>query len=162
MVNYDRIKSEAKKQGITLSFLCKKIGMYATYISDLRNKGLDIPQDRLEDIARILNCSVHYLKNETDERIDDSVLDYVNEIDVDILEKAGDLYHAKMIQEERNRVEELSNNKNTDQKEKPSVDGELDELDHEIIKLFSSLSDEKKKAALNYIAFLTQQENGEN
>ena len=47
-------------------------------------------------------------------------------------------------------------------KEKPSVDGELDELDHEIIKLFSSLSDEKKKAALNYIAFLTQQENGEN
>lgn len=50
----------------------------------------------------------------------------------------------------------------TDQKEKPSVDGELDELDNEIIKLFSSLSDEKKKAALNYIAFLTQQENGEN
>ena len=50
----------------------------------------------------------------------------------------------------------------TDIKEKPSANGELDELDNEIIRVFSSLSDEKKKAALEYLAFLKQQENGDN
>ena len=50
----------------------------------------------------------------------------------------------------------------TDIKEKPSANGELDELDNEIIRVFSSLSDEKKKAALEYLAFLNQQENSDN
>lgn len=50
----------------------------------------------------------------------------------------------------------------TDQNEKPSADGELDELDNEMLKLFSSLSDENKKAALDSLSFLTQQENREN
>ena len=50
----------------------------------------------------------------------------------------------------------------TDIKEKLSANGELDELDNEIIRVFSSLSDEKKKAALEYLAFLKQQENGDN
>ncbi len=47
-------------------------------------------------------------------------------------------------------------------KEKPSDNGELDEIDNEIIKVFSSLSAEKKKAALEYLAFLSRQENGDN
>lgn len=50
----------------------------------------------------------------------------------------------------------------TDIKEKPSANGELDELDAEIIRVLSSLSDEKKKAALEYLAFLNRQESGDN
>ena len=47
-------------------------------------------------------------------------------------------------------------------KEKPSDNGELDEIDNEIIKVLSSLSAEKKKAALEYLTFLSRQENGDN
>lgn len=47
-------------------------------------------------------------------------------------------------------------------KKKPSENGELDEIDNEIIKVFSSLSVEKKKAALEYLTFLNRQENRDN
>lgn len=49
----------------------------------------------------------------------------------------------------------------TDIKEKPSDSGELDKIDREIIKIFTSLSDEKKQAALEYMTFLNRKENGE-
>lgn len=156
LVNYDRIKEMAKKQGVSLSFLAKKLDMYPSYISDAKNKGLDLPDERIQIIADILNCSKAYLKGESDNSVDDDLLDNVIVIDDDLLQKCGDIYHAKIAQIERDRSLEK------DQKEKPSAKGELDELDNEIIRVFSSLSDEKKKAALEYLAFLKQQENGDN
>lgn len=68
MVNYDKIKSRAKELGIKLSFLCEKIGAYPTYIADLKNKKLDIPDDRLSTIADLLNTTVEYLRDETDKK----------------------------------------------------------------------------------------------
>ena len=103
MVNYNKIKQLAKNGGIKLSFLCQKIGMYPSYIADVSRKGLSIPDDRLKIIADILNCSVAYLKDETDSPVDEDLLDCVNEIDDDLLEKCGDIFHARIAQEERNK-----------------------------------------------------------
>ena len=68
MVNYNRLKNRAKEMGIKYSFLCEKIGVYSTYISDLKNKNLDIPDERLKIIADLLNTTVEYLKDETDQK----------------------------------------------------------------------------------------------
>lgn len=143
MVNYDKMKVLAKNQGISFTFLCKKVGKYPGYIADLQRKKLSIPEENLKIIADTLNCSVAYLKDETDVIVDEDTLDEINEIDDDLLQKCGDIYHAKIAQEERNKANEL-------------YDGEDAELVKEFADLIQQLSDDELKSVFQYIEFLLQ------
>lgn len=142
MVNYDKMKTLAKNQGISFTFLCKKVGKYPGYIADLQRKKLSIPEDNLKIIADTLNCSVAYLKDETDVIVDEDTLDEINEIDDDLLQKCGDIYHAKIAQEERNKAKEY--------------EGEDAEMLSELIELIKYLTEDEIKSVFQYIEFLLQ------
>lgn len=67
MVNVDKIKNMAKKQGITVAFLCQKCGMDRGYLNDVAKRGGKMPDDRIRKIADTLGTSYEYLTDQTDD-----------------------------------------------------------------------------------------------
>lgn len=67
MVNIDKIKTLASDNGIKLSFITQKLGIQHTYFADIKRHNRDIPDDRLQTIADILNTTPEYLRDQTDD-----------------------------------------------------------------------------------------------
>lgn len=68
METIDRIKQTAKEKGISISFLCEKVGMQRTYLNDVQKRNGIIPDDRLRTIAECLGVSTSYLLGKTNEK----------------------------------------------------------------------------------------------
>ena len=66
LVVLDRIKELSKKKGWPLTFLSSKLGLAASYFTDVKNGKTKISDDRLITIADILDTTPEYLKGETD------------------------------------------------------------------------------------------------
>ena len=66
MVNISKIRELCKEQGISLSFLCRKVGAPVSYINDVDRKYAKITPERIEVIAKALNTTVEYLTDKTD------------------------------------------------------------------------------------------------
>lgn len=62
-----RIKSLAKKQGKTLSYICGLIGRKVYYLNDISKNNAEMPDEYLKILAENLGTSVAYLKGETDD-----------------------------------------------------------------------------------------------
>lgn len=68
MTTVERIKYLAKQQGRSITFICKQLGYSSrTYLNDIEKNKKEIPTDKLETIADILNTSVDYLLGKTEE-----------------------------------------------------------------------------------------------
>lgn len=66
-VDVDRIKVRAKEFGLSMSFLCKCIGKYATFLSCVRNGTDRIDEDELAVIAEKIHTTTAYLTGQTDD-----------------------------------------------------------------------------------------------
>lgn len=66
-VNINRIKELCKKNGVSVSFICEKVGQGAYYLNDVKRRNGDIPDERLSVIADILGTTVEYLRGQTDD-----------------------------------------------------------------------------------------------
>ena len=67
-MNVDRIKALAKKQGKTLTYVCRLIDRPVYYLNDIAKKESSmISDDDLRTIAINLDTTVEYLKGETDD-----------------------------------------------------------------------------------------------
>lgn len=64
----DRIKLLAKEKGVTLVFICSKLGLNRGYLKDIAGGKGTISEDRLEAIADILGTTTDYLHGKTDEK----------------------------------------------------------------------------------------------
>lgn len=65
-MNTDRIRSRAKECGISLSFLCEKMGVARVYFNDIENTGREIPPEKMHIIARTLSTTPEYLTYQSD------------------------------------------------------------------------------------------------
>lgn len=68
MVNVDKIKALAKEKGISVTHLCQSIGQGAYYLNDVKKRGGNIPEDRLNAIADMLGTTTTYLTDETEDK----------------------------------------------------------------------------------------------
>ena len=68
MVNLNKIKILAKEKGWSLSFLCEKLEISKSYFTDVKNGKTVISDDRLCEIASLLNTSTEYLTDKTDKK----------------------------------------------------------------------------------------------
>jgi len=65
----NKIKTLAKEQGLSLSYICeKKLGLTKVYFNNITKSNSDIPDERLKIIADTLNTTVAYLRDETDKK----------------------------------------------------------------------------------------------
>lgn len=68
MVTIDRTRELAKERGISLTFICKRLGLNNVYFIDREKAGKEIPDPKLQVIADVLFTTAAYLKGETDEK----------------------------------------------------------------------------------------------
>lgn len=67
MVNVDKIKKLAERQGIKLTRICELIDRKVYYLNDVKRNGGNMPQEYIEKIAALLSTTPEYLCDETDD-----------------------------------------------------------------------------------------------
>lgn len=67
MCNIDKIKTLAREKGVKIKYICSQLGLAETYLSNVKNGKDRMTQERLEQIAEILETTVAYLTDETDD-----------------------------------------------------------------------------------------------
>ena len=183
MYTLNKILELLNKQGKQQKDLAEFLGINKNNITDWKSGKSKSYTKYLPQIATFLGVSVDYLVGNVGDLNDelfkhlDLLCKKANIVFADALKQAGFTEEeiVKYYSGERaivfSKKESLANVLNDDsdlwksmafsKQEKPSDSGELDEIDREIIKIFTSLSDEKKQAALEYMTFLNRKENGE-
>ncbi|MPM30858.1 hypothetical protein SDC9_77409 [bioreactor metagenome] len=68
MVTIDRTRDLARERGISLTFICKRLGLNNVYFIDREKAGKEIPDQKLAVIADVLFTTVDYLKGTTDRK----------------------------------------------------------------------------------------------
>lgn len=63
----DKIKNTAKEKGISIAFICSRLGVGRGYLNDVKAGKNRLTDDRLSIIADILGVSVDYLLGRTDD-----------------------------------------------------------------------------------------------
>lgn len=90
----NRIKSERLAHKMSQTQLAAKLHVTQGAISQWE-KGLTRPDmELLSKIALLFNCSTDYLLGKSDTRVDEALLDVVNTIPDDVLQKYGNVYDA--------------------------------------------------------------------
>ena len=94
----NRMKALREEKGISMKEAALKLGIpYTTYVN--YEKGAREPNsEMLIEIANFYNTSIDYLLGKTDTRIDEHVLDIVNEIGPEALAKARNIRDAIRLQ----------------------------------------------------------------
>ena len=97
----NRMAELRREKGISMKQAAELLGLpYTTYVN--YEKGTREPKsDTLISIAHLYNTSIDYMLGKSDTRIDNDILDIVNTIDQDLLEKAGNIRDALRLQSER-------------------------------------------------------------
>lgn len=66
-VNVDKIKELSKSKGITIKHLCDAFGLGRGYLNDVKAGKTVMDATRVATIAEMLNTTVEYLMDETDD-----------------------------------------------------------------------------------------------
>lgn len=104
-----RLRKLREDKGINMKQTARALGIpYTTYVGYEKNER-EPNSEVLVRLANFFNCSVDYLIGRSTERIDDSVLDAVNEIDDDLLKKYGNIYEAQNAQQIRDLKNHFAN-----------------------------------------------------
>lgn len=67
MLNIQRIRALSKERGVSMNFLCSKIGVNNHYFLDVAKKNIPVPEERILAIADTLSTTIEYLTDETDD-----------------------------------------------------------------------------------------------
>ena len=103
-VDVDRVKNQAKRYGITMTYLNECIGKYRGFLSCVRNGTDRIDEDELAVIADKIHTTTAYLTGQTDdpELPQEAALEQLSPAKADLIRKV----HA-MSDEEVRRVADI-------------------------------------------------------
>ena len=107
MVNIDKIKSLAYEKGVSLTFICTKLGVARVYFNDLVKHHRDIPDERLSIIADILNTTPEYLRDETDQKEKPIEIDGFEENTILLALRDGGVKKRKLTSEQMELIERM-------------------------------------------------------
>lgn len=65
-MRFDRLENLRKAKGITNTFLCSLVGQRRQYITDSKNKNINIPSEYIKKWAEALGTTPEYLNGKTD------------------------------------------------------------------------------------------------
>jgi len=67
LVNIDKIKKIAKSKGIKLSYIAQQLGYYRGYLYEVEKRGAVPTKEVIQKIADLLDTSVEYLTDQSDD-----------------------------------------------------------------------------------------------
>lgn len=85
MVEIDRIKELAKEKGVSLAFICSKLGLQRGYFVDVSHGRTSISEERLDIIADILGTTTDYLHGKTDKKEKPDEIAGLSENEIELL-----------------------------------------------------------------------------
>lgn len=99
-----RIRSLRIEKKKSMAQVARDLNMpYTTYVN-YETEQREPNSEVLIHLADYFNCSVDYLIGRSDERIDDTVLDKVNELENEYLEATGNIYQATIFSLAKNII----------------------------------------------------------
>ncbi|MBR3361412.1 MAG: helix-turn-helix transcriptional regulator [Lachnospiraceae bacterium] len=135
-----RLKELRKQNKMTQHMVAQKVGVSRSTVA-MWETGQNEPDNQmLLELAMLFNCSVDYLLERTEDRIDDPMLDMVNELPNELLEKHGNALEAQREYEAQ-------------KKEAPSSG-----LDDRLVEMLVSLSPDQVQRVLDFVAGLKASE----
>lgn len=103
-VNIEKIKSIIREKGLKIKAVCKDLGFYETYFSNIKNRQDRMTEERLIRLAEYLGVAPGYLTDETDdpaliigEPIPKSDLEKLQDMTIDMVRQLDDLQKLKMV-----------------------------------------------------------------
>ncbi len=90
-----RLKELRKEKHWSQEKVAKLLNITQATFSGWENEKFEIDNKNLLNLANIFNVSVDYLLGRSTDRINESVLDEVNVLHLDVLERYGNIYEAK-------------------------------------------------------------------
>lgn len=66
MFNFDKFKDLCARQGVKVSYIESRLGLYHGYFSNVRSGKNTIPENRVRMVAEMLNTTYEYLTDQTD------------------------------------------------------------------------------------------------
>lgn len=86
MLEIDRIKLLAKERHRSLSYICENIGLKSrSFFSDVEANKVQLTEERLQQIADILDTTTDYLHGKTDKKEKPGISAELSERDIRIL-----------------------------------------------------------------------------
>lgn len=120
---------------MTQHTVAQKIGVSRSTVA-MWETGQNEPDNQtLLELAMLFNCSVDYLLERTEDRIDDPMLDMVNEIPNELLEKHGNVLEAQREYEAQ-------------KKEAVPLDG----MDERLVDMLLTLTPAQAQRVLDFVA----------
>jgi transcriptional regulator with XRE-family HTH domain len=93
-----RLKELRKQNKMTQQEVASRIGVSRSTVAMWETDQNEPDNQTLLQLAMLFNCSVDYLLERSDNRIDDDMLDVVNELPNELLEKHGNILDAQRAQ----------------------------------------------------------------
>lgn len=91
MNTIERIKQLAKEQDLKMSYICRRIGVNASYFTEATARNRELSTERLTAIADVLGTTVEYLRGETDQKEKPTASGELSPKDRKIIELASQL-----------------------------------------------------------------------
>ena len=153
-----RLKELRKEKHWSQEKVAKLLNITQATFSGWENEKFEIDNKNLLNLANIFNVSVDYLLGRSADRINESVLDEVNVLPLDVLERYGNIYEAK-----RHMID-VSNSSPTIKEDWESGKvGQPNLLNHttriitetesKLLDNYRSLDDDERQEVLNFIRF---------
>lgn len=92
-----RLKELRKAIKMTQQALADKIGVSRSAVAMWETSANEPDNEMLIKLSKLFNCSVDYLLGKTEDRVDDRLLDEVNEMSPDTLARYGNLLDASAV-----------------------------------------------------------------
>lgn len=93
-VSIEKIKSIIREKGLKIKAVCKDLGFYETYFSNIKNRQDRMTEERLIRLAEYLGVAPGYLTDETDdpapvigEPMTKSNIEMIQDMTIDLLKK---------------------------------------------------------------------------
>lgn len=68
MIIYNRIEKLAEEKGMSYLFISNKLGMSKNWLTNAIKRNSNIPNDKIQELANILDTTFEYLIGETDKK----------------------------------------------------------------------------------------------
>ena len=67
-VNFEKLKSLIKEQGVSQTFICSRLNKHRSFLLDVYNHRSSLKPEQIEVIAEILHTTSEYLTDQTEEK----------------------------------------------------------------------------------------------
>lgn len=148
-----RLKELRKQNKMTQQVVASKLGVSRSTVAMWETEQNEPDNQMLLQLSMLFNCSVDYLLGKSDDRIDEQMLDIVNQLPIELLETHGNILDAQKSY----RTDALGVTVDETLGRDPGIKrgpASIGGVEGEILEKYRLLTPDQQKQAASYLDFL--------